>query len=201
MSDWTGNEQTVFATLGASSHAKEDREENDFYATDPKAIDILVNDCPYQLAVDVPVWEPCCGQGHMSKRLIELGYVNVKSSDLIDRGYGDVGVDFLSTFNKWDGNIITNPPYKLAKEFVEKSLEIIPNGRFVAMFLKLQFLEGKARKKMFLMNPPRFLMVSSSRILCGKNGDFNYEQGSAVAYAWYVWEKGYRGRTEIVWCN
>jgi hypothetical protein len=200
MSDWTGNKQTVFSTMGASSHALEEREGNDFYATDPKAIDILINGCPYAFNADVPILEPCCGQGHMSKRLEELGY-DVKSCDLIDRGYGETGVDFLSSFDMWNGNIITNPPYKLAKEFVEKALSIVPVGNMIAMFLKLQFLEGKGRKKMFLYSPPRFLMVSSSRILCGKNGDFNYEQGSAVAYAWYVWEKGYKGRTEILWVN
>ena len=54
----------------------------------------------------------------------------------------------------FNGDIITNPPYKYAKEFVEKALEVIPKGNKVAMFLKLQFLEGKARRKMFETSPP-----------------------------------------------
>ena len=75
-----------------------------------------------------------------------MGY-NVKSTDLVDRGFGESGADFLKAETAFDGDIITNPPYKYGKEFVEKALELIPEGRKVAMFLKLQFMEGKARKK------------------------------------------------------
>ena len=81
--DWTGNKTSIFKTLGASNHTEKDREENDFYATDPKAIDLL---CQVE-KFDKNILEPACGQGHMSKRLIEHGY-QVLSYDLIDRGYG-----------------------------------------------------------------------------------------------------------------
>ena len=67
------------------------------------------------------------------------------------------------------------------------------------MFLKLQFLEGKERKKLFLSQPPKTVYVSSSRIECGMNGEF--KKTSAVAYCWYIWEKGYKGATEIKWFN
>lgn len=123
----------------------------------------------------------------------------------MDRGFGVSGVDFLSPENKeWNGDIITNPPYKWAKEFVEKGLEIIPEGNKVAMFLKIQFMEGKSRKKLFIEHPPRIIYVSSSRITCAKNGDFKKMidgGGSAVAYAWYIWEKGFKGTTELKWFN
>ena len=69
------------------------------------------------------------------------------------------------------------------------------------MFLKLQFLEGKARKKLFRLFPPMTIYVSSSRLLCAKNGEFDKAQGSAVAYAWYVWAKGYKGPTVVKWIN
>ena len=72
------------------------------------------------------------------------------------------------------------------------------------MFLKIQFLEGKARKELFKKYPPKIIYVSSSRILCAKNGDFEGMKkagGSAVAYAWYVWVKGYSGITEVKWIN
>ena len=195
--DWTGNKTSIFKTLGASNHTEKDREENDFYATDPKAIDLL---CQVE-KFDKNILEPACGQGHLSKRLIEHGY-QVLSYDLIDRGYG-MQNDFLKTKN-WNGDIITNPPYKIAKEFIEHSLSIIPIGNKVAMFLKLQFMEGKARKQLFKCHPPKTIYVSSSRILCAKNGDFDgmiAGGGSAVAYAWYVWEKGYSGKTTIEWIN
>lgn len=198
--DWTGNNNSIYKTLGASNHTKEDREENDYYATDPKAARLLLEIEEFSNNI----WECACGEGHLSKVFEENGF-NVKSTDLIDRGYGITGVDFLSDNNKeFNGDIITNPPYKYAKEFIEKSLEIIPDGNKVAMFLKIQFLEGKARKKLFISNPPKTIHVSSSRLLCAKNGDFQKMiagGGSAVAYAWYVWEKGFDGTTQLKWFN
>ena len=104
----------------------------------------------------------------------------------------------------FDGDIITNPPYKYAKEFVEHALTLIPDGRKVFMFLKLQFLEGKARKKLFETGQLKTLYVCSSRIMCAKNGDFEKMReggGSAVAYGWYEFEKGYSGKATIEWIN
>lgn len=129
---------------------------------------------------------------------------NVKSTDLIDRGYGEGGIDFLSQTEIFYGDIITNPPYKYAKEFVEKGLDLVNDGNKVIMFLKLQFMEGKARKKLFTKYPPKTIWVSSSRILCAKNADFPgmiAGGGSAVAYAWYIWEKSFQGVTEVKWFN
>ena len=72
------------------------------------------------------------------------------------------------------------------------------------MFLRLQFLEGKKRKQLFTNFPPTKVLISSSRILCAKNGDFERMKqggGSAVAYAWIIWEKGYQGDPIIKWFN
>lgn len=119
----------------------------------------------------------------------------------MDRGYGEVA-DFLAIDNtEWDGDIVTNPPYKYALEFVEKALAIIPEGRKVAFFLKLTFLEGKGRKHLFLTQPPIRVWVSCSRLLCAMNGKFDKIGGSATAYAWFVWQKGYKGPTEVRWFN
>lgn len=71
------------------------------------------------------------------------------STDLVYRGYGKGGINFLTYSGTWEGDILTNPPYKYAKEFIEHAMEIIPKGRRVFMFLKVQFLEGKARRKLF----------------------------------------------------
>lgn len=192
--DWTGNKSACFATLGAQGHALEPREQNDYYATDPKAIDYLFD----KVSFSGDIWEPACGEGHLSKRMIEHGKT-VFSSDLIDRGFGVGGVDFLKCDEVFSGDIITNPPYKYAKEFTEKALQLVGDGGKVAMFLKIQFLEGKARRSFFEENPPRKILVSTTRILCGKNGVF--EGTSAVCYAWFVWEKGYKGNPEIEWIN
>ncbi len=198
--DWTGNGKSMSTVLGSSHHSEEDRELNDYYATDPKAAELLLQ---YETFTPM-VWEPSCGEGHLSKVFEAAGY-DVKSSDLIDRGYGEAYTDFLSLdITVFTGDIITNPPYKFAQEFIEKSLQIIPDGCKVAMFLKIQFMEGKRRKHLFLKYPPKVIYVSSSRINCAKNGNFQGMRetgGSAIAYAWYVWQKGYAGDSVIKWIN
>lgn len=199
MKDWTGNKNSIYKTLGASNHTNKERQINDFYATEPKAMEILLEVERFS----PNIWECACGEGHLSEVLKKYGY-NVKSTDLIDRGYGVGGVDFLEYKKPFNGDIITNPPYRYAQKFIEKALELIPVGNKVAMFLKIQFLEGKARKKLFTTYPPKVIYVSSSRLLCAKNAEFEKMiagGGSAVAYAWYVWEKGYVGDTIVKWIN
>jgi len=199
MKDWTGNGNSIYKTLGASNHTDKEREQNDFYATDPIAIDKL-------LTVEQPnkeIWECACGQGHLSERLKEHGFW-VFSTDIIDRGYGENrNFDFLSEKTEACGDILTNPPYKYAKEFVLKALQSIKPGNKVYMFLKLTFLEGKSRfKELFSKYPPKNIYVFSERVMCAKNGNFQQMKdggGSAVAYAWYVWEKGFEGKTQIQW--
>ena len=197
--DWTGNQNSIYTTLGASNHTDEERETNDYYATEPKAAELLCK----LVQFSPNVWECACGQGHISEVLKSRGY-KVISSDLIDRGYGEGGIDFLKCDKPFDGDIITNPPYKYAKEFVEHALSLVTDGHKVAMFLKVQFLEGKARRKLFNKYPPKMIYVASSRLLCAKNGDFAKMKaggGSAVAYAWFIWEKGYKGETIVRWFN
>lgn len=145
--DWTGNYRSIYTTLGASNHSLSEREANDYYATEPKATRLLLEVERF----DKWILEPACGEGHMSEPIKEAGY-NVFSFDKVDRGYG-LTKDFFD-YPSWSGDIITNPPYKYAKEFVEHSLKIIETGHKVAMFLKLTFLEGQARRKLFDVAPP-----------------------------------------------
>jgi len=195
--DWVGNKASIFATLAATSHSRTgERQKHDYYATEPRAAELLLEVERF----DKNILEPACGEGHISKVLISHDY-NVTSHDLIDRGYGEGGRDFLKRTEKFNGDIITNPPYKYAQRFIEKSLELIPKGNKVAMFLKVQFLEGQARKKMFAKYPPKVIYVSSSRLNCAKNGDFEKYTSSAVAYAWFVWVKGFKGDPIIKWIN
>jgi hypothetical protein len=192
----------VFSPLGASSHSLTEREKHDYYATEPKALEMLLE---LETFSD-KVWECACGGGHLADVLKAHGH-DVKASDIIDRGYEGADVlDFLSLtkeeakeFGRRD--IITNPPYKYAQAFTEHALEISEDGTKIAMFLRLQFLEGQARRRLFLTNPPKTIYVSSSRLKCGKNGEFNQAEGSAIAFAWFIWEKGFKGEPTIKWFN
>ncbi len=197
--DWTGNKNSIFTTLGASNHTDKIRENDDFYATDGIAAVLLMEN----EKLNKCIWECACGEGHLSKEFEKSGHI-VKSTDLIYRGYGQGEIDFLEQTELFNGDIVTNPPYKYAYEFIDKAMELTTEGNKVCMFLKLQFLEGKKRKELFKKHPLKTLYVSSSRILCAKNAEFEKMKaggGSAIAYGWYVWEKGYNGQAVIRWIN
>lgn len=187
----------VFKTIGSSNHTPDERAAHDYYATDPQAVEMLL-----ALETFSPlIWEPACGEGHISKVLAAHGH-EVISTDLIYRGFGDPEpMDFLiETFPDFEGDIITNPPYSAGLEFVERALETVRPGGKVAMFLKVQFLEGKRRGELFAKTPPKTVYISRSRLACAKNGDFFHIE-KAIAYAWYVWEKGFTGDPVIKWFN
>ena len=175
-------------TLSYIGHNKNrDRFENDFYATPIDAIEDLIK---YE-KFEGKIWECACGQGAISDPLIKAGY-NVYSSDLIDRGYGDIK-DFLKTNEKFD-NIITNPPFNLATEFTLHGLNSINNK--MALLCKLSFLEGKARvKHLFSQNKLKKVLVFSRR-LGFKKGD---AKGGLMAFAWFIYDVNYNGLPEVDW--
>lgn len=198
--DWDGNGKSVFVTLGASNHTDKEREINDFYATDPIAIDKLIGNIGFIPSV---VWECACGTGCLSERLKQHCH-GVVSTDVVDCGYGQVQ-DFLLAKEMPSGCscIITNPPYKYALEFILHALDLLPDGGKCMMFLKTTFLEGEKRNRQLFSNyPPQRILQFSKRVLCAKNAEFQKMRdggGSAVAYAWFIWEKGYKGPTTITW--
>jgi hypothetical protein len=197
MSDWTGNKKALFVTNGDSSHSQQSRADWDYYATDPRAVTELLK---RETFCD-DILEPACGGGHISEPLKRHGYC-VESVDIVKRDYsGQIETaDFLQRREKWSGDIITNPPYKYAAEFVQQAMKIIDDGHKVAMFLKLTFLEGEKRRALFQQSPPRKIYVFTNRINCALNGNAeDFKKSSAVCYAWFIWEKGSREKPVIEW--
>ena len=195
MNDWIGNQHSLYVCNGASNHSDKERQSDDYYATEPEAVVELLK---REIFSD-EIWECAVGGGHIAKVLCDNNYL-VQASDIIDRGYPKTKiVDFLKYNNSNVNDIVTNQPYKYAKEFVNHALDISCDGVKVAMFLKLTFLEGQARKELFAKYPPKTIYVFSKRVKCAKNGDFKSITSSAVAYAWFVWEKGFKGTPEIKW--
>jgi hypothetical protein len=214
--DWNGNKASTFKMIAATNHAPEgyEREERDFYATEPKAAELLL-----QVEPDLTnVWENACGNMHLANVLEKYGKLG-RASDIINRT-NDPRIevkDFLANSSGllakkevWDGDIVSNPPYNRAQEWVERSIETVTEGHKVCMFLKLTFLEGQARREMYKKYPPKVVYVCSGRIVCAMNGEFEIKDkktgkmkpiGSAVCYAWFVWEKGFKGDPIIKWIN
>lgn len=205
----------IFKIISASNHCDHERQAEDLYSTDPLAAELLLEQYP-----DLDqIWEPFCGLMHLADVFDREGKL-AKASDILNRTNDPriEIIDFLQINNGkgllaqkecYDLNIASNPPYLWAQACIEKALEIVPNGRKVCMFLKLTFLEGKARKAFFKKYPPKEVLVCSSRIVCAMNGEFTYidkngkekKISSAVCYAWFVWEKGFKGDPIIKWIN
>lgn len=204
--DWVGNKNSIFKTLGASNHTEKERQEDDYYATDPIASEWLLQ---LEEFGDVII-DNSYGAGHLMQPFIEKGY-EVIGYDIKKRFQDDLPdnvsfheKDFLTVSDSIKADVVFNPPYSKAAKFVEHTLSLVEDGCKVCAFLKIQFLEGKSRKLLFEKYPPRTVYVSSSRLLCAKNASFEEMiagGGSAVAYAWFVWEKGYKGITELKWFN
>src|SRR3990167_1363302 len=175
------------------------RAENDFYATHPNSVKALLE----AEEIIYPELEPACGEGHIGKLLDSL---KTKSTDLIDRGYGFGGVDFLTeNFDNYEmkfNTVITNPPFSLFQEFVEKALTIA--NKKVIMFGKLQALEGQKRATFLQKTPLKTVYVFKKRQQPMRNGKENDEitgkkMSSTMAFAWFVWEIGYEGEPIIKW--
>ena len=163
----------------------------DFYPTPEWAIQALIANEPFQFEI----WECACGGGAISEVLRKAGYI-VKSSDLYDNGYGETGVDFLKQTCITD-NVVTNPPFSLAEEFVRKGVELAEDK--VALLLRLAFLEGGNRAEgLFKEMPPSRIWVFSERVTFYPAGEVCKNDGT-VAFAWFVWDKASEGKTEIRW--
>ena len=187
------------------SNSPRGRVENDFYATPPSSVIDLLNIETFDFTNNIFL-EPCVGMGHIietvKNKYPNLNYIGI---DLIDRGYKDVIIDdFLNyDFTYKVGNIISNPPFSLAENFIRKAMSILDENGKCCMFLKIQFLEGQARKDFFKEYPPKKIYVFSKRQNPLRNGKETDENGkkwnSTMCFAWFVWEKGYNGKPEIDW--
>ena len=174
-----------------SSRSNGDREVDDFYPTPAYAVEKLLE----KETFSGNIWECACGQGDISKVFIEKGF-SVHSTDLADRGFGIPEKDFLKYNGEMYDNIITNPPYKHALEFV---LQAKKYARYkVAMFLKTVFLESKARFEMFNDKefPLKTMYQFSRRVTLYKDGE-KMKNSGMIAYAWFIWDRNYTGKASI----
>lgn len=196
--------KTLAGTNLAGMSTTRERVDNDFYATPRNAIEAILK----EVKLDGSILEPAAGQGHISKVLREYyPYSEIVSTDLVQReerfGISIQGdVDFLTyDFNRKFDNIITNPPFNLAQEFIERALEL--SNDKVIMFAKIQLLEGNKRREMFDNTPLKYVYVFTKRVNPLRNGEELDEKGkpwsSTMCFAWFVWEHDYEGEPIIRW--
>jgi hypothetical protein len=166
------------------------RADMDFYPT-PEYITRALMD---RIKFAGTIWECACGNGKMSEVLKTYGN-HVVSTDLIDRGYYDAttGVDFLMEFTKME-NIVTNPPFNLAYEFIEKGLMLAEKK--LALLLPIRYLTGKKRCELYRKTPPAFIIVIPNKV------DFVGNSNPVMEFAWFVWDKTAADKTtQILWAD
>jgi hypothetical protein len=168
-----------------------DLEGPDFYPTPEWATYALLDNERFEGRL----WEPACGDGTMARVLNDTGRP-VEASDLFDRGYGEVGIDFLKSDRAVE-NIVTNPPFNSAEGFVDAGLRQATHK--LCLLLRLAFLEGANRQRtIFAKRPPARVWVFSERITFYPAGAVQKGSGT-TAYAWFVWDKQAKSHCELKW--
>ncbi len=170
---------------------KGQRKKSDFYQT-PYSItkQLLENE-----NFEGNILEPAAGKGAITKVLKENNY-----NDIIEL---DIQEDFIAPYNfvldKFD-NVITNPPYSLAFEFIEKAKKVYQKK--IAMLLPLSYLHGQKRYERKIFNCLKYIYVFTRYSLLESyiRKDGLYFTGMIV-YAWYIWEKSYKGKPKIKWLD
>lgn len=225
--DYKGGARSGMYGLGASNRSKRDRDELDFYATPPKAVERLLEMCKkHNINLPTDIWEPAVGMGHIAATLKKHGY-RVEASDVLDRNYPGTRVENFFDATECRGDaIITNPPYKYGAQFVIQAMNLLKDGQYCCMLLKIQFQEGNERAKLLFKSGlnPEWIFDFPDRINCAKQGNFKKDNeifeeatrdwtqeeldeldepesdsGGQIAYAWYIWRKGFNDYTKMDW--
>lgn len=181
-------------TGGGGYSLRDDREKDDFYRTPAPCTLALCEREP----LPPHVWEPACGDGAIASVLQARGHT-VEATDLVDRGFGQSRRDFLFERDLLAPAIVTNPPFKLATEFVTHALDL--GAEYVAIFQRLAWLEGGNRHAaLWGPRPLSRLWVFSKRQTLWRGDNPNaQDKGGAIPFAWFVWDRTHKGPPQLGW--
>ncbi len=200
--------------MSAAGRGK-DRKKHDSYFTPAELAEVLVG--LLDLQPEDLIWEPACGEGAFVRALANAQSTlrdwddarksrRLMAFDIVDR-YEAINAlnlrpcpgfkkrDFLEVDSSegWSPDVIAgNPPYKLAEQFVRKSLRCVRSGGTVAFLLRLSFLESAKRIGLWSSFPPVHVYVLAERPSFTADG-----RTDSAAYAWFVWRRGYTGPTSL----
>ncbi len=201
----------------SSTNRGYERHVSDFYITPQEPIrEFLEKFLSIEtLKQDIKILDPCAGGNEKYdmpyfKVLESLGFNNIRTADIREDSQARFKLDFLNDvldFEYFDLTI-SNPPFNLAIEFINKALNNTKNNGFVVMLLRLNFFGSQSRKKFFTENMPKYCFVHSKRISFfpedviipffnkkkNKWEDKLYKKGStdSIEYAHFVWQKNYK---------
>ena len=174
------NKKVLAGAKLAGGNPENGRVEDDYYATNPEAVKMLLTKYTFDAHT---ILEPCVGGGHIANAINDFYTTKreITGMDLVDRGYpGTIVADFLT--------------YKTDKKY---------EGQ-MAMFLKIQFLEGAKRKELFDKYPPKYIYVFRNRMATWNSGlekdpKTGKRWATTMCHAWFVWEKGSTSEPVVRW--
>jgi hypothetical protein len=144
------------------------------------------------------IWEPACGPGSIVKCLRDHGH-EVIASDLVDYQCpnSQSRIDFLMERRAPDNCecVLTNPPFKLARQFAEHATDLCP---LVYMFLRFAFYESECRSDLLENRGLSNVYCFRRRVPMMHRQDWTGKKaGSGIAFGWFVWRRGYTGKTQL----
>lgn len=170
-----------------------EREKDDFYST-PLA---LTRPMLQLERFDGDIWEPACGDGALSRELTTI-CKNVVSTDLIDREYGKGGIDFLKEQKLRAPNVVTNPPFKLWKQFARHAHAL--GAQKIVLLNRQPILGNKTHSRIMIETGMARALIAVGRVNIlppgAEDKGHNARHGS---YAWFVWERGHTGDPTLKW--
>ncbi len=190
------------ATPGSHNRSSSFRPDDDHYPTPRAAIIPLMR----TLALPPHIWEPACGEGHIAETMRDYGY-QVEATTLVDRGYGETGIDFLTEREARAKVIITNPPFSLDEEFVLHAMSL--GVDLAIFFLSIKWLCGGDRYRRIMgPTPPCLVMPFIERIkfFAGDTPEADQPGWNTQDFAWFVWRrlpngKYFKGAPTIAWLS
>ena len=167
----------VFSTLGSSNHSIKERQNEDYYASDERAIAHLIIKESWLVNPDLKILEPCAGEGVLSDALYKITGNKMDLYDIVSRRNDVIQTNYFEKdFSNQYDVILTNPPYEKGSktkpglaDMIVKMLNEVKDGGHVCLFLKVLHLESQERyEKIFKNMPPQRIHVYSKRISCYK---------------------------------
>jgi hypothetical protein len=165
------------AMMGPALH---ERHEDDLYETPAWVTELLLD----KLGWEEQVWEPACGRGAIAKVLTAHG-IDVAATDLREYGYGASGLDFLTCTDETSRDIITNPPYSKAAEFVRRALMLTEKNKGAVAMLMRNDWDAAASRDDLLKPGSRYwgkiVITRRIRWIEGTTGQPRHN------HAWFIW--------------
>lgn len=168
---------------------------SDYYITPIPAIEkfLIAFKKTERLCHSMQILDPCAGGDNEHpmfnpETLREFGCNNISTIDIREDSLADIKTDYLSYSceNQFD-MIITNPPFNIAVDIINKALSDVKDDGFVVMLLRLNFLGGKVREQLWKDYMPKYIFVHNRRMSFTDDGKTN-----SIEYAHFVWQKGYK---------